>query len=63
MATFEGELAALGLEQKWLLKESKILIRGRVIKTATAFVPPPEPEESADEKPQVHAVIHVLAGL
>lgn len=56
MTTYSSELAALGLDQKWLLKESKILIRGRVIKTASAFVPPPEPEEedSADEKPKVH---------
>ncbi len=48
MAVHGAALAQLGFDVKWLLKEAKILIRTRVIKTATAFAPEPsnEPEEA-----------------
>ena len=46
MAVHGPAMAQLGFDLKWLLKESKILIRQRVIKTASAFAPeasqPPE---------------------
>ena len=55
MTTYETPLTALGLDQKWLLKESKILIRARVIKTASAYVPVPEDVPgSTEEEPQVY---------
>lgn len=58
MAIHEGSLAALGLDLKWLLKESKVLIRQRVIKTSSVFLPPPEEEamlDSADKNAEVNS--------
>ena len=57
MAIHEGSLAALGLDLKWLLKESKVLIRQRVIKTSSVLLPSPEQEampNSADKKAEVN---------
>ncbi len=48
MAVHSAAMAQLGYDLKWLLKESKILIRSRVIKTSSAFAPEPShpPEET-----------------
>ena len=52
MAVHGAALAQLGFDVKWLLKEAKILIRTRVIKTASAFAPElsNEPEEAPPPK-------------
>ena len=48
MSVHGAAMAQLGYDLKWLLKESKILIRSRVIKTSSAFAPEPSqpPEET-----------------
>ncbi len=49
MAVHGAAMAQLGYDLKWLLKESKILIRSRVIKTSSMFAP--EPSQPPEETP------------
>ena len=54
MAVHGAAMAGLGYDLKWLLKESKILIRARVIKTAIAFAPEQsQPLEEGSPPPDV----------
>ena len=54
-------LGQLGYDIKWLLKEAKILIRTRVIKTASAFVPEPSNEPEEPPPPEVELRITMEA--
>ena len=49
MAVYGAAIAQLGYDLKWLLKESKILIRSRVIKTSSLFAP--EPSQPPEDTP------------